>query len=114
VDDDPQLRDLASQMLQIMGYKVDSVCSGELAQKFVKENPVDLIVMDMLMEPGMNGRQTYEEILKLYPNQKAIVASGFSESDEIKAALKLGASGFVEKPYSMAKLGRAVKEALNS
>jgi len=114
VDDDPQLRDLASQMLQTMGYKVDSVSSGELAQQFVKGNPVDLIVMDMLMEPGMNGRQTYEEILKLYPNQKAIVASGFSESDDIKAALKLGAGGFVKKPYSMVKLGRAVKEALNS
>ncbi len=114
VDDEPHLRDLAGQMLRKIGYQVDSVCSGELAIEFVKDNPVDLIVMDMLMEPGINGRQTYEEILKLYPDQRAIIASGFSESNDIKAALELGASGFIKKPYSMAKLGQAVKEALNS
>ncbi len=114
VDDEPQLREIASLMLQNIGYQVDSVCSGELAIKFVKDNPVDLIVMDMLMEPGINGRQTYEEILKLYPDQKAIVASGFSESNDIKAALELGAGGFIKKPYSLAKLGQAVEEALNS
>ncbi len=114
VDDEPQLQDLASQMLKIMGYKVDSVCSGELALKFIQENPVELIILDMLMEPGMNGLQTYEEILKLYPNQKAVVASGFSESDDVKATLKLGASGFIKKPYSIAKLGRVVKDALSS
>ncbi len=114
VDDEPQLRDLASQMLGFMGYKVDSVCSGELALEFVKETTVDVIVMDMLMDPGMNGRQTYEEILKLYPDQKAVIASGFSESDDIKKALELGAGVFIKKPYSMAKLGRAVKEALCS
>ena len=61
VDDEPQLRDIASQMLQSLGYKIDSVSSGELAVEFVKENPVDLIVVDMLMEPGMNGRQTMKK-----------------------------------------------------
>ncbi len=77
-------------MLGFMGYKVDSVCSGELALEFVKETAVDVLVMDMLMDPGMNGCQTYEAILKLYPDQKAVIASGFSESDDIKKALELG------------------------
>jgi len=114
VDDEPHLRDIARQMLQTMGCNVNSVSSGELAVEFVKKNPVDLILLDMLMEPGMNGRQTYEEIIKLYPNQKAIIASGFSESDDVKATLRLGASGFIKKPYSMNQLGRAVKEALSN
>jgi len=114
VDDEPQLRDIASQILQTIGYKVDSVCSGELAIKFVKDTPVDLIVIDMLMEPGINGYQTYKEILKLYPGQNAIIASGFSESDDVKAALKLGVGKFIKKPYSMDQLGRAVKEVLNN
>jgi len=114
VDDEPQMRDIAGQMLRPLGYKVDSVCSGELAIKFVKDNPVDLIVIDMLMEPGMNGRQTYEEILKLYPDQKAIITSGFSESDDVKATFQLGAGGFIKKPYSMAQLSRAVQEAINN
>ncbi len=114
VDDEPQLRDLASQMLNTLGYKVDSVCSGELSIKFIEENPVDLMVIDMLMEPGMNGRQTFEEILKLYPNQKAIVASGFAESNDVKTTLKLGAKGFIKKPYLMEQLGQAVIKALHS
>ena len=112
IDDEPQLRDIASQMLQSLGYKVDSVCSGELAIQFVKEKPVDLIVIDMLMEPGLSGRQTYEEIIKIHPDQKAIIASGFSESDDVKATLRLGASGFIKKPYSMGQLGQVVQEAL--
>ena len=112
VDDEVLLRDIASQMLQAMGYKVDSVSSGELAIKFVKDNPVDLIMIDMLMEPGINGRQTYEEIVKLYPAQKAIIVSGFSESDDVQAALQLGAGDFIKKPYSMERLGQAVKNAL--
>jgi len=114
VDDEPQLRDLACKMLASMGYAVDSVCSGELAITFIKDTPVDLIVLDMLMDPGMNGHQTYKEIRKLYPEQKAIIASGFSESDEVKATLQLGAGGFIKKPYSMNQLNRVVKEALLS
>jgi signal transduction histidine kinase len=112
VDDDPQIRDIACQILQIFDYHVDSVCSGELALKFIKDNSVDLVILDMLMEPGMNGRQTYEKILEIRPDQKAIIASGFSDSDEVKAALQLGAAGFIKKPYSIDQLGRAVKNAL--
>ena len=114
VDDEPQLRDIASQMLRSLGYKVDVVNSGELAIDFVKNNSVDLIVLDMLMEPGINGRKSYERIIKIRPGQKAIIASGFSESNEVKTALQLGAGGFIKKPYSMKQLGRAVKEALHS
>ncbi len=114
VDDELQLRDIAGQMLQSFGYIVDSVSSGELAIDFVKNSPVDLIVMDMLMEPGMNGYQTYKEILKLYPDQKAIIVSGFSESDDVKATLELGARRFIKKPYSEVQLGRAVKDVLQS
>lgn len=111
IDDEPHLRDIASQMLHSLGYRVDSVASGELAVQFVKEKPVDLLVIDMLMEPGMNGRQAYEEIQKLYPDQKAVVVSGFSESDDVKTALRLGASGFIKKPYSLGDLGRVVQKA---
>ncbi|MCW5210682.1 response regulator, partial [Desulfobulbus sp. N3] len=59
VDDEPQLRDIAARMLKSIGYTVDSVCSGELAIKYILDKPVDLIVIDMQMEPGMNGHDTY-------------------------------------------------------
>ncbi len=113
VDDEPQLVDIACQILRFRGYTVDSVCSGELAIEFVKKNPVDLILLDMLMEPGMNGFHTYEEIMKLYPNQKAIIASGFSINDDVKAAQQLGAGQFIKKPYTIEELGLAIKSELS-
>jgi YesN/AraC family two-component response regulator len=87
--------------------------SGEQAVAFLKKQPVDLVLIDMLMEPGMNGRQTYQEIVRLHPGQKAIIVSGFSESHDAKVALKLGAKGFLKKPYSIEQLGMAVKESLS-
>jgi PAS domain S-box-containing protein len=113
VDDDHDLRDIASKMLQFMGYAVDSVESGELAVEFVKDHPVDLVVIDMIMDPGMNGRQTYEKILALYPGQKAVITSGFSKSADVTKTIELGASGYIKKPYSMYQLGCLVAEALS-
>jgi len=112
VDDEKQLRDLATKMLKSKGYDVNSVSSGESAIKYVADHQVDLLVLDMLMEPGINGHQTYEQILKLFPAQKAIIASGFSASSDAKATLQLGAAAFIKKPYTMDQLARAVKEAL--
>lgn len=114
VDDEPDLRDIACSMLQTLGYRVDAVDSGESAIEFIRKTPVDLILIDMLMEPGMNGRQTYEKILEINPAQKAIIASGFAGNDDVRAALRLGAGGFIKKPYSMVQLGRAVRLELTT
>ncbi|WP_028584173.1 hybrid sensor histidine kinase/response regulator [Desulfogranum mediterraneum] len=112
VDDDAMVRDLAAKILEHQGYRVVSVASGEEAVAHIRQQPVDLVILDMLMPPGMNGYQTYREICRLYPGQKAIIASGFSESRDVRAALDLGADRFVKKPYTMEHLALAVKEAL--
>jgi PAS domain S-box-containing protein len=114
VDDEPQLRDIAGQILTAQGYSVSTAASGEEAITFIRKHPVDLLVIDMLMDPGINGRRTYERILAFNPEQKALIASGFSESDDVKATLELGARGFIKKPYSIYQLAGAVKEALEA
>ena len=114
VDDEEQLRDVAKGMLEMLGYTVHAVDSGEAAVEFVKKHPVDLILLDMLMEPGMNGLETYEKILKLYPGQKAVIASGFSESDDVREAMRLGAGAFIRKPFTIGQLGRVVKQVLRN
>ncbi len=101
-------------MLEHFGYTVHTVPSGEAAIEYVKNHTVDLLVIDMLMDPGINGYQTYKEVLKNTPGQKAIIASGFSENTDVQATLQLGAGGFVKKPYSMEQLGRTVKEILST
>jgi PAS domain S-box-containing protein len=112
VDDVEGQRLLASAMLDSLGYKVSSVTSGEEAVEFVKKQPVDLLILDMIMDPGMDGLDTYRSILDIRPQQKAIIVSGFSESDRVIAAHVLGAGAYVRKPYVIEKLGLAVKKEL--
>ncbi len=113
VDDIEGQRDLAAQMLKKLHYKVVSVASGEEAAEYTKQHKVDLLVLDMIMDPGMDGLDTYREILKLHPKQKAIIVSGFSESDRVKQAQVLGAGAYVRKPYVSETLGLAVRKELD-
>jgi PAS domain S-box-containing protein len=113
VDDVKGQRELAEEMLQKLNYSVTSVSSGEEALLYFKEHKTDLMVLDMIMDPGMDGLDTYKKVLEIHPKQKAIIVSGFSESDRVKAAQALGAGAYVRKPYVIEKLGLAVKKELD-
>ena len=113
IDDQKKQQEIASSLLDGLGYKTDVVGSGEEAIAYIKLKSVDLIVLDMIMDSGINGRETYEEILKINPKQRAIIASGFAENEEVKQTLFLGASQFVKKPYTLTQMGQAVKQALS-
>ncbi len=113
VDDEPQQREIASQILESLGYRVDAVSCGEDAVHFVRECPVDLLILDMIMGPGINGRKTYEMILQFSPDQKAILVSGFSEDEEVQKVKSLGNIEFVKKPYTLLELGQAVKNEVS-
>jgi len=112
VDDVKEQREIAFTMLSTLGYVADAVSSGEEAVEYLKEHTVDLIVLDMIMAPGMDGLDTYRKILEMHPGQKAIIASGFSETDRVKEAQSLGAGVYVRKPYSLEKIGIAIKTEL--
>ncbi len=112
VDDVENQRDISCKMLDTLGYKTKAVSSGKEAVEYLKKHSVDLILLDMIMDPGINGRETYERVIEIHPNQKAIIVSGFVETDEVKAAQKLGAGKYIKKPYTIEKIGLAVKEEL--
>jgi DNA-binding NtrC family response regulator len=112
VDDVKEQRELALTLLTTLDYAVDTVSSGEEAVKYLKEHTVDLIVLDMIMDPGIDGLETYKKIIEVHPGQKAIIASGFSETDRVKEAQRLGAGQYIKKPYTLEKLGLAIKEEL--
>ncbi len=112
VDDEKLQRDISNNILTKLGYTVQTAESGENAIIYLQNHSVDLLLLDMLMEPGLNGYQTYKEISELHPGQKAIIVSGFSESNDVKATLQLGANEFIKKPYSIELLGRTVKSVL--
>jgi len=112
VDDVESQRDISCRMLEVLGYQTKSVSSGEEAVEYLKANAVDLILLDMIMDPGINGRETYERIVKIHPNQKAIIISGFAETDDVLEAQKLGAGQYIKKPITLERIGLAVKEEL--
>jgi two-component system cell cycle sensor histidine kinase/response regulator CckA len=112
VDDVEEQREIATGMLKKLGYSVTSVSSGEEAAEYMNNNSADLIVLDMIMDPGINGRETYKRIIQFHPNQKAIIASGFSETADVKAAHELGAGRYIKKPYTLEKIGIAARDEL--
>jgi signal transduction histidine kinase/ActR/RegA family two-component response regulator len=113
VDDIKEQREIATRMLVKLGYTVNSVSSGEEAVKYVKENSANLLVLDMIMAPGIDGLDTYRKILEFKPGQKAILASGYSKSERVREAMKLGAGAYVKKPYLIEKIGLAIRTELD-
>lgn len=112
IDDEETQREISLTLLNELGYSVFTVSSGENAIKFLDNNSVDLCVLDMIMEPGIDGLDTYKKIIKIHPNIKVVIVSGYSESDRVKEALNLGANSYVSKPYTIEKIGIAIKNLL--
>jgi len=113
VDDVEEQREIASRILKKLGYSVTSVSSGEEAVEYLKDNSADLLLLDMIMDPGIDGLKTYKRILEFHPKQKAIIVSGFSETERVKEAQRLGAGVYVKKPYLLEKIGLAVRDELD-
>ena len=113
VDDVPEQGRMAATMMRNLGYRAEIVTSGEAAVESLRRQPADLLILDMIMEPGMDGLETYRKALEINPRQKAVIVSGFAETDRVRKALDLGAGTYVSKPYILERIGIAVRDALN-
>ena len=113
IDDIHDQREVATSMLSKLGYQVKAMASGEDAVDYMNHQSTDVLVLDMLMEPGIDGLETYKRILKKHPGQKAIIVSGFSETARVKQAMKLGAGAYVQKPYLLENIGMALRKVLS-
>jgi len=112
VDDVAEQWQVATVILTKLGYHVNTIASGEEAAEYLKKHKADIVVLDMIMTPGIDGLETYRRILKINPEQKAIIVSGFSETDRVKQAQKLGAGAYVKKPHVTEKIGLATPTEL--
>ena len=79
----------------------------------MENNQVDLILLDMIMPPGMDGLDTFREILKICPEQKVIIASGYSATERVEEMQRLGAGQYIKKPYTRKIIGQAIREELD-
>jgi PAS domain S-box-containing protein len=112
VDDEDEPREIAAEYLNKLNYSVTAVSSGEEAVRQFRRKQYDLVILDMLLEKGIDGLDTFSSLSKINPDVRAIIVSGFSETERVKDAQKLGAGDYIKKPYSFTDLGIAVKREL--
>ncbi len=108
VDDDAMQREISHQMLTHLGYSAHTVSSGEEALTYLQHHRVEVVLLDMVLG-GMSGYETFRQIIGLHPEQYVLLASGYSESDDLEKALAAGAAGFLKKPYSLRELSLALR-----
>ncbi len=113
VDDITEQREVAAALLEKLGYRVDSVPSGEAALEYLKTSNADVLLLDMIMRPGMDGLETYQKVLEITNRQKAVIVSGFSETERVRTAQKLGAGAYIKKPYTLETIGMAIRKVLD-
>lgn len=113
VDDVVEQREMACGILDRLGYKVVAVSSGEEAVAYTKCHCINLLLLDMVMEPGMDGYETYQRILQIHPGQKAVIVSGYSKFECIKKTCALGPCSFLKKPYTLGSMAKTVRCALD-
>jgi CheY-like chemotaxis protein len=117
VDDDAiQLR-TCRRVLVRLGYHVETLDSGFRAWEVFKQaaqlgkSPFDLVIIDMILGEQLDGLHILEEIQQLFPDQKAIVASGHAPTERAELAVKKGLT-WLAKPYAMEALAHAVQRVL--
>lgn len=113
VDDVREQRELAREMLGKLKYSVASVSGGEEALDYLRRQKADLVILDMILGQSMDGLDVYSEIVKINPQQKAIIVSGYSETERVSRAQAMGAGAYVKKPYTLERLGLAVRNELD-
>jgi signal transduction histidine kinase/ActR/RegA family two-component response regulator len=113
VDDVREQREIASKILKELGYSVHALGSGEEAVEYLRRASADLLILDMIMDPGMDGLETYRRIAEIHPGQKALITTGFAETVRINEALGLGVGGYLKKPYLLDQMGLAVRTELD-
>ncbi len=116
VDDDQQVRTVFRRILENAGYDIDEASDGIMAARRYRDQPADLIILDIIM-PEQEGLGTIIELRRQNPSVKIIAISGggrMDAEDYLSTARKLGASSSLEKPVTTAALLSEVESLLDS
>lgn len=113
IDDEKDILRMAESVLTEYGYKTYCVSSGrEGLRTFVeKKDQIDLVILDIKM-PDMGGREVLEEMVKIDPEVSVLLSSGYSDEDQHHELLRMGAVGFIGKPFIVDRLLRKVRNIL--
>jgi PAS domain S-box-containing protein len=118
LDDEESIREMLMEILTSLGYTADSVADGLEAVELYKKalnsnNPYDLVIADLTVPGGMGGKETLSELLKIDPNAKVIVSSGYSTDPIMSEYWKYGFKGIITKPYGMEEVSKVLHGIVN-
>lgn len=111
IDDVKEQQEVGILILTRLGYEARAVSTGEDGVREFKNNPADLVILDMILPGSMDGLDTYKEIIKINPGQKTLITSGFTQTERVREMQRLGAGRYLRKPYTMTDIGQAIKLA---
>jgi two-component system, cell cycle sensor histidine kinase and response regulator CckA len=114
VDDDDRVREMAQEMIEERGYQALVASRGEEALEIyaAHKNDISLVILDLIM-PGMGGKRCLEELLRIDPNVRVLIASGYSSGGLTEEERGTGAKGFVNKPYDAKDILAAIRKVLD-
>ncbi len=114
MDDDPAILDVATHMLDMMGYEVETATNGreavELYRNQIDKDPFDGVILDLTVPGGMGGKETLQKLLRIAPQVKALVSSGYANDPVMAEYKRHGFSSVVSKPYDIVQLGKALED----
>ena len=116
VDDEELMRDLGERILKSAGYRVITAVNGKEAVGIYRKElgKISLVILDLIM-PEMGGKECLNELLRIDPKVKILIATGYSSGhDEDRLTISALASGFITKPFTKSEMLRVVREILYS
>ena len=117
MDDKDAICTMTSEMLKGLGHTAETASNGNEAiakykESIEKKKPFDIIIMDLTIPGGMGGKEAIKHILKINPNAKVIVSSGYSANSSIAKYQELGFKGNIDKPYTIKELKEILQKVL--
>ena len=118
MDDEEMIINMAGRILARLGYESGFARNGSEAVALYEEalnteQPFDAVVLDLTVRGGMGGEEAMRHLLKIDPQVKAIVSSGYSDSPVMQNYKQYGFSAAAGKPYSLIELSQALDRVLN-
>jgi two-component system cell cycle sensor histidine kinase/response regulator CckA len=113
VDDEAAVRDVASALLQQLGFRTRLAANGDVALAVYREHADEIVcvLMDLTM-PGLDGAETFRELRRIRPDVRVLLMSGYNEQDAIAGFAGRGLAGFVQKPFTFDELERRLRALL--
>jgi PAS domain S-box-containing protein len=113
VDDEPMVRHVAARMLRGLGYEVLEAADGLEALHCFRQygHEIDAVLLDMVM-PGVSGWECFQALRHIRNTVRIVLSSGYGPDDDVMKMLRMGAAGFVQKPYGVNELSQVMAGAL--